>query len=29
VLETSDMVVKPQQAAFVWQLIVGETKPEL
>ena len=29
VQETSDMVVKPQQAAFVWQLIVGETKPEL
>ncbi len=26
--ETAEDVVKPQQAALAWQLVVGETKPE-
>ncbi len=29
VQESADMVVQPEQAALVWQLIVGEPKSEL
>jgi len=29
VQESADMVVQPEQAALVWQLIVGETEPVL
>ena len=29
VLETADLVVPPEQAAFVWQFVVGRTKPDL
>ena len=29
VLDSADMVVPPEQAAFVWQFVVGKPRPQL